>query len=307
MKEPPNTSTLRYFDIAWLSRYDGPGHRVVLYLQGCHLRCHWCHSPHSQATEPLLLYFPARCRYCGRCAQVCPHEVHRVTADSHIVHRNRCVGCGNCIDACPVSCRDRLSGALAQPTKSTTVSELWKLLYPQLDLLRTIGGLTVSGGEALLQSEALAGLLRLCKEEGIHTAVETSGALPEKCIKDVALLTDCWLYGLRPTPFYTPPHAGQITANLAFLAKTKSRIIVRTPVIAGITDLPASLDRIAEIMQANGLREIELMPFNRETSHYYAALGRECMVGNEAAVTPERMEQVRAFFQTRDFLVTIIQ
>lgn len=226
-------------------------------------------------------------------------------ANSHLVHRNLCVGCGRCIDACPVSCSDSLSGALAQPVKNMTVQELWELLYPQLDLLRPIGGLTVSGGEALLQSEALAGLLDLCKEEGIHTAVETSGALPEKCIKDVAALTDCWLYGLRPTPFYTPPQAERIIANLAFLAETKSRIIIRTPVISGITDLPESLERIAEIMRANGLREIELMPFNRETSHYYAALGRECRVGNEAMVTPERMEEVRAFFLNKKLLATI--
>lgn len=298
--------SLRYFDIAWLSRYDGPGHRVVLYLQGCHLQCPWCHSPHSQATEPVLLYFPARCRYCGRCAQACARGVHQVTPVSHLLDRNRCAGCGECIDACPASCRDSLSGALAQPVKSMTVQELWEVLYPQLDLLRTIGGLTVSGGEALLQSEAVAGLLCLCKEEGIHTAVETSGALPEKNIKDIVGLTDCWLYGLRPTSFYTPPRAERILANLELLAETKSRIIIRTPVIAGITDLPESLECVAEIMRTNGLREIELMPFNKETSHYYTALDRECKVGNEAMVTPERMEEVRTFFHHKELLATII-
>lgn len=290
-----------------MSRFDGPGHRVVLYLQGCHLRCPWCHSPHSQAKGFLLLNFPAQCRHCSRCVQVCLHGVHQVTADNHIVHREQCVGCGKCIDACPVSHRDHLSGALAQAVKEITVPELWHVLYPQLDLLRSIGGLTVSGGEALLQSEALAGLLQLCKEEGIHTAVETSGALPEKHVKDVAHLTDCWLYGLRPTPLYTPPHAEKITENLSFLAKTGSRIIIRTPVIAGITDLPVSLDRIAAIMRANELHEIQLLPFNRETSHYYHALGRECKVSNEGIVTSKQIEAVRVFFQEKNCSATIIQ
>jgi pyruvate formate lyase activating enzyme len=216
------------------------------------------------------------------------------------------MGCGKCIDACPLSFREHSGGVLARPVKEKTVEEMWYLLYPQLDLLRSIGGLTVSGGEALLQSEALAGLLRLCKKESIHTAVETSGALPKKRIKDVVELTDCWLYGLRPTPTYAPPHVRQIAENLAYLSKTGSRVIIRTPVITGITDLPVSLERIAGIMQENGLHEIQLLPFNPETSHYYNALGRECRVGDEAIVSSERMEAVRTFFLEKDFLVEII-
>lgn len=297
---------LCYFDISWLSPYDGPGYRVVLYLQGCHLRCPWCHSPHSQTMGPSLLYFPERCKHCNRCVQVCSYGVHQVTPDNHIVDRTKCVGCGMCVDACPASHPDRLSGVLVQPTKMIAIGKLWYLLYPQLDLLRSVGGLTISGGEALLQSKALAELLHLCKEEGIHTAVETSGALPQKHIEDIVEVTDCWLYGLRPSPVYTPPHADKIIDNLAFLTKTGSRIIVRTPVIGGITDLPASLDRIAEIMQTSGLREIQLLPFNRETTHYYYALGRKCQVGDEAILLPEQMDAVRTFFLKKDLLATII-
>ncbi len=307
MKEYSDNLTLRYFDIAWFSRYDGPGHRVVLYLQGCHLRCPWCHSPHSQLKDSLLLYFPARCRLCGRCEQVCQYGVHKITSNGHFVYRNRCVRCGKCVNACPVSSNDNLCGALVLSVKEVTLSSLWHLLYPQLDLVRTIGGLTVSGGEALLQSEALAGLLSLCKKEGIHTAVETSGALPAKYVKEVSNLTDCWLYGLRPTPFYIPPHAEQITRNLAFLSKTESRIIIRTPIISGITDTTASLNRIAEIMQDYGLSEIQLLPFNPETSHYYNAIGKKCGVGDNAIVSSECMESVRTFFLKKNISATIIQ
>lgn len=307
MKIHPGNDTLRYFDIAWLSRYDGPGHRVVLYLQGCRLRCPWCHSPHSQPRDARLLYFPARCRYCGCCAQACPQGAHHVTAVSHSVSREHCAGCGKCIDACPVSGRDRPGGALMMPAKEIPVLTLWDMLYPQLDVFRSIGGFTASGGEALLQSKPLSALLRLCKEEGIHTAVETSGAVPQKHIKDVAGLTDCWLFGLRPTRLYTPPHAELIADNLAFLAGTGAGIIIRTPVIGGVTDLPESLEAIAERMQANGLHEIQLLPFNRETFHYYLASGRECAVGTEAAVSPERMEDIRTFFLEKNISASIIQ
>lgn len=306
MKGNLNAPELSFLDIAWLSHYDGPGHRVVLYLQGCNLRCPWCHSPHSQSAKKELLYFPARCLYCGSCARKCQHGVHQVSNGSHVIHRERCVGCGKCIDVCPVSYRDHLSGVLALTGKVMTVSELWYLLYPQLDLLRSIGGLTVSGGEALLQSKALTELLYLCKEEGIHTAVETSGALSQERIKDVIELTDCWLYGLRPTPLYTPPLAENIIENLAFLAKKGSHIIIRTPIIAGITDLSSSLEQIAKIMKENKLHEIQLLPFNRETSHYYHALGRECQVRGEANVSVEKLEKVRVFFEKRNLSAVVI-
>jgi len=305
-QQPAESLTIRYFDIAWLSHCDGPGHRVVLFLQGCHLRCPWCHSPHSHASEAPLLFFPARCLRCGRCEQVCPQSVHRINAEGHDLRRENCIRCGKCVDACPISNRGRTSGALALPTKKITIAALWDLLYPQIDMLRSIGGITVSGGEALLQLQALMQLLRLCKDAGIHTAVETSGTLPTQYLAEVVELVDCWLFGLRPTPFYVPPNTDLIEDNLAFLAKAGSRVIVRMPVIAGITDLPESLERIALDMQANQLTEIQLLPFHRGTAHYYDAAGIPCPVGCEAIPSAERLGTVKDYFQRSGLLATII-
>jgi len=198
-----------------------------------------------------------------------------------------------------------LSGALALPTKETTVSALWELLYPQLDLLRDIGGITISGGEPLLQSQALQQLLRLCQEARIHTAVETSGALPLQHFADVIELVDCWLFGLRPTPFYIPQHSNLIEGNLAFLTNAGSYVIVRLPVIAGITDLPQSLEDIAATMHHHRLTEIELLPFHEGASHYYDALGTSCSVGDEAIPSAERLSTVRDYFKQRGLVATI--
>jgi len=181
------------------------------------------------------------------------------------------------------------------------------LLYPQLELLRNIGGLTVSGGEPLLQSQLLSDLLFLCKKENFHTAIETSGALARRHITDVVEYVDCWLYGLRPTPAYKPNKADLITSNLAYLSGTGRRIIIRMPVIKGITDVPVSLNKITKTMQANGLHEIQLLPFNKGTSHYYHALGRECSIGDEAITSTENLNTVRNYFQGKNFSVSIIQ
>lgn len=306
VQRPAESLTIRYFDIAWLSHCDGPGHRVVLFLQGCHLRCPWCHSPHSHTLEAPLLFFPTRCLQCGRCEQVCPQSVHYISTKGHDLCRENCRSCGKCVDTCPVSNRERMSGALVLPTKQITVAALWNLLYPQADLLRNIGGITVSGGEALLQLEALKQLLLLCKKAGIHTAVETSGTLPTRYLTEVVELVDCWLFGLRPTPLYVPPNDDLIGDNLAFLAKANTHIIIRTPVIADITDLPEALERIALQMQTNQLTEIQLLPFHCGTTHYYDAAGITCPIGCEAIPSTERLDTVRDYFQHNGFMARII-
>lgn len=297
------TRTIRYFDIAWRSRYDGPGQRVVVFLQGCSLRCPWCHSPHSRESESPLLFFAARCCRCGRCEAICPQSVHRIGAASHELRRERCRRCGKCVEACLLSSRDRLSGALALPTRELTIGELWELLYPQLDVLRAIGGMTVSGGEPLLQSQSLRELFHLCHASDIHTAVETCGAVPLRCIEDVIGLVDCWLFGLRPTPDFVP----QVEDNLAALTARGSRVIVRTPIIAGITDLPISLDKIAKTMQTRRLREIELLPCHEGVSHYYDASGKQCPLGSEAIPSVERLDAVREYFEQCGCVVRIVR
>jgi len=211
------------------------------------------------------------------------------------------------VDACPLSSRDRLSGILALPTREITVVALWDLLYPQLDLLRAIGGITVSGGEPLLQSQALQPLLHLCRDAAIHTVVETSGALPVQCLVDAGDLVAGWLFGLRPTPVYAPPHANRVEGNLAFLTDARSRVIVRTPVVAGITDLPRSLEAIAASMHTHRLTEIELLPFHAGVPHYYDASGASCPVGSEAIPSAERLEAVREYFEQSGFVARIVR
>lgn len=298
---------LRYFDISWMSRFDGPGHRVVVFLQGCDLSCPWCHSPHSQPAQAPLLFFGSRCRNCGRCKSACPQGVHEVTESGHLLHRDRCVRCGACLDACPVSGRNRSNGALVLPTREESVAELWEQLHPQLDLVRGIGGLTASGGEALLQSRALRSLLELAREHGIHTAVETSGTLPHRTYADVAGLVDCWLFGLRPTPAYAPSGAERVVENLRYLSGSGSQVIVRMPVVAGFTDGCESLERIAAAMQAAGVREIQLLPFHHGTPHYYGALGLPCPIGGTASPGAQRLGEIRDFLQRSGLVASILR
>ncbi|MGE5674016.1 MAG: glycyl-radical enzyme activating protein [Mycobacterium leprae] len=304
-----DSTKLRYFDVAWFSRYDGPGCRTVLFLQGCHLRCPWCHSPHSWRHSAPLLFFPARCTHCGACVQACPQRVHSLKGGEHRLDRERCIRCGKCVDACPVSGQGRHGGALCLPTVEATVAEVWQLLAPQLALVRPIGGITLSGGEALLQGQAVRSLLERCHAAQVHTAVETSGCLPTESYAAVADLVDCWLFGLRPSPLYRRPvHLEQqVEANLRFVAALGRRVIIRTPIVAGYTADPASLAWIAERMRSCGLAEIQLLPCNPDTSHYYAAMGLICPVGPAVLPTTAQLDQITDHFREWGITAAILR
>lgn len=287
-----------------MSGHDGPGKRVVLFLQQCHLRCQWCHAPHSWESRSPLLFFESRCTGCGRCAKTCARDVHQVAPQGHFLNRRQCRGCGECIMACPASSRDSGAGALQLPAREMAVEEMFRLISPQLELLRDIGGLTLSGGEALLQHKACAELLALCREKGFHTAVETSGTLPLRLYRYVAQLVDCWLFGLRPLhPGSRLPHTA--IENLQYIASLGARVIVRVPVINGCTTANRILDQIHFTMEDLELSHIELLPYNPDTAHYYKALGEEYLGDHLFSVSPEQIQSVKSYFENRKMQVRL--
>ena len=169
---------IRLFNIGWHTKEDGPGNRVVLYLQGCHLRCPWCHSPHSWDMKSAPLLFQAKkCTLCGQCVKACPQGVHHIAHGQHLIDRSKCTKCGKCITVCPNSIENSMDGALSLPTTEISVKELYTKIKPQLDMFKRNGGITLSGGEALLQKEEVRELLLLCKRDGISTCVGLRGFL----------------------------------------------------------------------------------------------------------------------------------
>ena len=295
---------LRYFDIDWLSRHDGPGARVVLFLQGCNLACPWCHSPHSRFAESPILFFRGRCLTCDRCRDVCPAGLRGASPDLRNV-TVLCRRCGACVAACPVSRPDAMTGALALPTRKAVPEDLFAALKPQLEIVRQIGGLTISGGEALLQVAAVTRLLELAKGDGFHTTVETSGLLPRHHYETVAGLVDCWLFGLRSDI----PGAGVNEGfgarreNLSFLASLQTRVIIRKPLLTGLTDTGEEIDATIGLMNECGLTEIEVLPLNPHTGHYYQALGMECPTVDNQMPTTDAVASLRDRFVECGFTV----
>lgn len=301
---------VNYFDIAWFSKTDGPGNRVVLYLQSCNLTCPWCHSPHSWGKESPILYNPNRCLKCYRCLDVCEKGVHSIKNGEHVLDRDKCIKCGKCIEGCPTSKYDSTSGALALPTRCADSLEVFNLLLPQLDVVKHHGGLTLSGGEALLQKEAVLEILKYAKSKNIHTAVETSLTLPTEIYKSVGDFVDCWLIGMRDI-YLSDENKNEyslLLENVKLIASLDKEVIVRYPIIKGITDSSIQQQEIMKFMGHREFKYIEILPCNKNMEHYYFLSGIEPRLNVDKVLpSEEELNSIAYAFSSQDFTVKIVR
>ena len=270
-------SQITYNSISWGSTVDGPGLRLVLYLQGCLLNCPWCHSPHSIPIKYIpILFFPDLCQTLGQCVDACPRKLHTLEEKKHHYNRAECLSCGACAEACSDN-RESNIAALRTAAVQIELSELWKKIKPQLMLLRSNGGLTISGGEPLLQGNVLPELLDLCKNENINTALETSGFIPDMHLSLLAQRVDTWLFGLRPNSCYSNQVSERILSNLGQLVKSvgAGRIIIRTPLVPEVVEHVGWKTKLCSILKRYGLQRIEFLPLNPNTDFYYLAMGKD--------------------------------
>ena len=178
----------KYIDVKRFAVHDGPGVRTTLFLKGCSLRCIWCHNPESRLGKPELAIHYPKCTCCGECGKVC--SCHSIVNGVHEFNREACKACGKCEPVCP-------AGALELFGKSMTVDEAAAKLLEDKIFYEDGGGITISGGEPLLQSGFCAELLKRMKEEGIHCAVDTCGNVPWSEFETVLPYTDMFLYDFK--------------------------------------------------------------------------------------------------------------
>ncbi len=289
------------FDIKRFAIHDGPGIRSSVFLKGCPLRCLWCQNPEGQTVSPVLWYFPNKCIQCGKCIGHCSGKALGFTRDSsHYIKidREKCTSRGECVENCP-------TGALSFIGKKISLDEVVKeLLKDKLFYEESGGGITVSGGDPLVQSEFSLAILKEMKKRGIHTAIETCMYGKEEIFRNFFPLTDLFLVDLK---LFNPMEHRKFTgvdntlikSNFRLLIKENKNVIVRIPLIPDHTSTRKNLSELAGWVKKAGDAEgkkipIELVNFNPLARDKYKILGEEYALAKYHNIyTDVQMEEFR--------------
>lgn len=255
----------KVFNTQDFSIHDGPGIRTVIFLSGCPLRCWWCQNPESATMEQKLFFLTEKCIGCGACTLACTKNAISLINGKASTDRTICNGCGKC---CPICINDarRISGEVKSAGKVAVTACRDKIFFDSSG-----GGVTLSGGEILYQAEFSTAILALCKDKGVHTAIETCGFGSWDKFSKILEYTDLVLYDFKHMD--SKQHeAGTGIGNELILEnairiskEAKKKLIARVPVIPGYNDTESNMKALAEFI-LNNLEQpvkVHLLPYHQ--------------------------------------------
>lgn len=286
-------------NIQGYSIHDGPGIRTVVFLKGCSLECQWCSNPECISPLPEVGFIKNLCTKCGKCVEVCPTgALVFEEGEFPYIDRKHCSGCGECSAICSYK-------AIVQYGKQMNADEIFdavnrdKMFYDSSG-----GGVTVSGGEPLLQPEFICDLFVKCRQAEIHTCLETSGCALESSLRKVLPNTDYVLYDLKHMNSekhrqYTGKLNGIVLSNAKIVVDSGVKTLFRMPLIPGINDDMKNIKATADFLHGlgNNTCRIELMPYHQLGKGKYESMDRKYILPDILPPEPEQIESVKKAFE----------
>ena len=283
------------FNIQKFSVNDGPGIRTVVFLKGCPLRCRWCANPESQLAKPQVLWDANKCLNCGHCRQICPADAITRSDGRLLIDHSACTACGACVRDCPAH-------ALKEEGKRMTVQQVLDTVLQDLPFYEESGGgMTLSGGEMLMQPVFARNLLLAAKEEGLHTCCETTGYAKSESFATFLEVLDLLLFDVKHWDAEAHRRGTGITnelplRNLRAAIRAGKEVLPRIPVIPGFNDSLEDAERLSARLGEAGADCCQLLPFHQFGENKYTLLGKDYPYRDVPAFHREDLEDYRQIF-----------
>ncbi|MGL4726681.1 MAG: [formate-C-acetyltransferase]-activating enzyme [Scandinavium sp.] len=269
--------TARIFNIQRYSLNDGQGIRTVVFFKGCPHRCPWCANPESLSPAIQTVRRESKCLHCAPCLR-----------DA---------------DECP-------SGAFERIGRDITLEQLEREVLKDEIFYRTSGGgVTLSGGEVLMQAGFATRFLKRLRQAGLHTAIETAGDAPLSRLLPLAQQCDEVLFDLK---IMDPARAQavvkmdqpRVMENFLALVREGINVIPRLPLIPGFTQEEENVRQVLAFLAPTSIRELHLLPFHQYGEPKYRLLGGEWAMKACVPPTAEEIARVRSKAEAEGFHVT---
>ena len=294
--------TGRIFDIKRYSIHDGPGIRTTVFLKGCALGCQWCHNPESIEARPELMHWPSRCRRCHACIKACPiAALSKDPSGAVLADRSKCDLCGRCAEAC-------LYDAMQIVGREMSVEDvLAEIERDRVFFEQSGGGVTLSGGDPLVQAPFAEAVLEACRARGLHTAIDTAGFASNGALDRLARHADLVLFDLKVMDpekhqaFTGVPNA-PILENLKGLVASGREVWVRIPLVPGVNDDDVNIRQTIDFVRSLGsVRRIGLLPYHAGGLDKARRIGQESHFRKFESPSEERLAEIEAAFRDAGF------
>lgn len=286
------------------SIHDGPGIRTTVFFKGCPLNCWWCHNPESQNKGPEIMFFKERCTGCGSCFKGCPANAIELIEGYPVVNESNCTLCGKCSDFC-------LSNARELVGKDITVKNLMKeIIKDEVFYEESNGGVTFSGGEPLMHADYLSNVLKICKDKGIHTAVDTCGYAVWEQFEKIVDKVDLFLFDIKHMNNekhikYMGVENVIILENLKKLSERGSNIYIRLPIIAGVNDDDENIDKAVDFLSKLNIIHVNLLPYHKMGMDKYRRLNIEYKLSGLEKPSDEVINKIAEKFKSAGIKIKI--